>query len=202
MPLLRYNLAPTLNGYIASLPSHGTPWIVEDATIDFGALYAEFSAFVMGRKTYETLLALEPNPLAGRPRESVVVFSRDERFKREFGGGAVTVVDGEAGVEVVRRLKESDSESESGVGYKEEKDVWLMGGGELAGLLMRRGLVDVVETAIMPVVVTEGVKMFGEGKVGGDRDGDKGEVGWRLVLDKAERLETGILMTRYGVLYD
>ncbi|KAK4117942.1 dihydrofolate reductase [Parathielavia appendiculata] len=196
MPLLRYNLAPTLNGYIASLPSHSTPWIVEDATIDFPALYDEFSSFVMGRKTYETFLKLaelEPgvnaNPLAGRPRESVVVFSRDEGFKREFGG-VLTVVDGEEGVEVVRRLKEG---SEGG------KDIWLMGGGELAGLLMTRGLVDVVEAAIMPVVVTEGVKMFGEGKAG---DGDKGEAGWKLVLEKVEQLKTGILMTRYKVLYD
>jgi dihydrofolate reductase len=194
MPLLRYNLAPTLNGYIASLPSHSTPWIVEDATIDFPSLYAEFSSFVMGRKTYETFLKLgeaDPsvgNPLAGRPRETVVVFSRDEGFKREFGE-VVTVVDGEEGVEVVRGLKE-----------RGERDVWLMGGGELAGLLMRRGLVDVVEAAIMPVVVTEGVKMFGEGR--GDDEGDKGEVGWRLLLEKAEKLETGILMTRYKVLYD
>jgi hypothetical protein len=58
--------------------------------------------------------------------------------------------------------------------------------------------VDVVEAAVMPVVVGQGVKMFGEG--GGE--GDKGEEGWKLVLEKAEALKSGILMTRYRVVYD
>ncbi|KAH6649312.1 dihydrofolate reductase-like domain-containing protein [Chaetomium tenue] len=193
--LLRYNLAPTLNGIIASLPHHTTPWIVPDPTIDFAALYAEFDTFVMGRKTYETFLAMPAgeNPLKGRSRESVVVFTRDEGKRGEWGGEVTVVGDGggvggEGVVEVVRGLKEREG----------GKDIWLMGGGELAGLLMRAGLVDVVEAAVMPVVVAKGVKMFGEG--GGE--GDKGEDGWKLVLEKAEALKSGILMTRYRVVYD
>ncbi|KAK3290896.1 dihydrofolate reductase-like domain-containing protein [Chaetomium fimeti] len=190
-PLLRYNLAPTLNGLIASLPSHTTPWIIPDPTIDFAALYAQFDTFIMGRRTYETFLAMPPgeNPLRGRARESVVVFTRDVDRRREEWGREVTVV-GEGVVGVVRGLKESQR--------REGKDIWLMGGGELAGVLMRAGLVDVVEAAVMPVVVGRGVKMFGEG--GGE--GDRGEEGWRLVLEKAEALESGILMTRYRVVYD
>ncbi|KAH6844571.1 hypothetical protein B0I37DRAFT_416173 [Chaetomium sp. MPI-CAGE-AT-0009] len=136
-PLLRYNLAPTLNGLIASLPSHTTPWIVEDPTIDFDAL------------------------------ESVVVFTRDVRGVEEKWGREVTVV-GEGVVEFVRGLKLKEGEGRG-------KDIWLMGGGELAGLLMRAGLVDVVEAAVMPVVVEQG---------------------------KAEALKSGILMTRYRVVYD
>ena len=195
-PLLRYNLAPTLNGLIASQPRHSTPWITPDPTIDFAALYAEFDRFVMGRKTYETFLAMPAgeNPLAGRPRESVVVFTRDEGRRRAWEG-VVTVV-GEGVVECVRGLKERGGEAGEGGGKR--KDIWLMGGGELAGLLLRAGLVDVVEAAIMPVVVGQGVKMFGER--GGE--GDKGEEGWKLVLEKAEALKSGILMTRYRVVYD
>lgn len=188
--LLRYNLAPTLNGVIASLPSHTTPWIVSDATISFPALYASFSTFIMGRRTYETFLAMgatggEGNPLAGRPRESVVVFTRDGDKARAWEEqGGVTVV-GEGMVEFVRGLKEKEGE---------EGDIWLMGGGEVAGVLMRAGLVDVVEAAIMPVVVLgEGVRMFGEGVEGGD---------WKLVLESVEGLESGIVMTRYRVVYD
>ncbi|KAK3896679.1 bifunctional deaminase-reductase domain protein [Staphylotrichum tortipilum] len=189
--LLRYNFAPTLNGTIASLPSHTTPWIVSDPSISFPALYASFSTFIMGRKTYEALLAMaaagEKNPLAGRPRESVVVFTRDTDKAREWDGegkGDVTVVK-EGIVGFVRGLKEK----EEGGG-----DIWLMGGGEVAGVLMRAGLVDVVEAAIMPVVVLgEGVRMFGDAGDGGDL---------KLVLEKVEGLESGIVMTRYRVVYD
>lgn len=210
--LLRYNLAPTLDGLIASAPSHATPWIVSDPTIDFAALYAEFDTFIMGRRTYETFLSLPggENPLSGRPRGSVVVFSRsngrgDEDDAapegKDKGKGGVPVADGgwREGVTVVG-AKGGDEEVVDFVrGLKrqqEGKDIWLMGGGEVAGLLMRAGLVDVIEAAIMPVVVGQGVKMFGEGMTGA------GEEGWKLELEKAQKLETGILMTRYRVVYD
>ncbi|KAG7284529.1 hypothetical protein NEMBOFW57_010904 [Staphylotrichum longicolle] len=125
--LLRYNLAPTLNGVIASDPSRSS-----DASISFPTLYASFSTFIMGRRTYETFLAMgttggdeSENPLAGRPRESVVVFTRDEDKAREWEAqGGVTVVR-EGMVEFVRGLKEKEGE---------EGDIWLMGGGEVAGV--------------------------------------------------------------------
>lgn len=202
MPLLRYNLAPTLNGLIASAPTPGpgdsnssqntTPWIVEDPTIDFAALYAEFSTFIMGRKTYETFLSLGPNPLAGRDRASVVVFTRDAEKKKAWEAD-VTVV-GEDAVGFVRRLKQQ-AQNAGGQG-----DIWLMGGGELAGLLLRAGLVDTVEAAIMPAVALTGgggMNMFGEGT--GE---EGGKDWWKLELEAVERKETGILMTRYKVVYD
>ncbi|KXX74109.1 Uncharacterized protein YwjB [Madurella mycetomatis] len=175
MPLLRYNLAPTLNGLVASAPAPGsldantTPWIVDDPTIDFDALYAEFSTFIMGRKTYETFLSLSPNPLAGRDKGSVVVFTRNPGKKREWEG-SITVVDGDV-ADYVRKLRQE----------KGKKDIWLMGGGEVAGLLMRAGLVDTVEAAIMPAVAVTaggGMNMFGEGAGVNKVDGGRGGGGW------------------------
>ncbi|KAL2133162.1 hypothetical protein VTI74DRAFT_2823 [Chaetomium olivicolor] len=195
-PLIRYNLAPTLNGLVASLPSHSHAWIVPDPTIDFAALFAEFSHFLMGRKTYETFLSLPEgeNLLAGRPREAVVVFTRDESKVKEWGE-KVTVVREDV-VGFVRGLKKKAG-PEGGEEAK-GKDIWIMGGGELAGMLLRAGLVDVVEAAIMPVIVGKGVPMFGEGR----GEGDTGEQGWKLQLEDVNRKESGILMTRYRVLYD
>jgi dihydrofolate reductase len=73
MRRLRYNCAATLDGFIAD-PDGGYGWIVEDASIDFDALYAQFDSFVMGRKTWEVMQALgEANPLRGR---RVIVASR------------------------------------------------------------------------------------------------------------------------------
>jgi hypothetical protein len=49
---LRYQVAVSLDGFIAD-PNGGYDWIVDDAAIDFGALFKEFDTAVMGRKTYD-----------------------------------------------------------------------------------------------------------------------------------------------------
>ncbi|KAK4443057.1 dihydrofolate reductase-like domain-containing protein [Podospora aff. communis PSN243] len=173
MRTVRYNFATTLDGFIAS-QDHSTHWIVEDPTIDFDALYAEFSTFVMGRKTYEVLLKYG-NPLAGWPKEAVVVVSGT--MKPEEHPHA-TIECGDV-VSCVRRLREGEG-----------KDIWVMGGGQLVGLLMEAGLVDVIEAAVMPVVIGEGVPMVS----GLGRD-------VKLKLEGVTQLkESGILMTRYRVL--
>jgi dihydrofolate reductase len=198
--LLRYNLAPTLNGLIATLPSHSHAWIVPDASIDFAALYAEFDTFVMGRKTYETFLSLpaHENPLIGRAKEDVVIVSGGGQASME-GWGDVTVIGSQGDAEVVdfvRRLKEEDTATAGK--EKKKKDIWLMGGGRLARLLMKEGLVDVVEAAIMPVVIERGVGMFGDGGEGTE----EGERVWKLKLESVKALESGIVMTRYQVVHD
>lgn len=186
-PQTRYNLAPTLDGFIAS-PSttNPTPWITPDATISFPALYSQFSHFLMGRLTYETMLAFaaadpentDANLLfAGRPREAIVVLSGSMKQEEHPG---VTVVGSEEGmVEVVRGWKGGEG-----------KDIWVMGGGRMAGCLVREGLLDVVEVAVMPVVIGEGVKLV---------EGGLGPV--KLGLEEVKGLESGIVMLRYRVLY-
>ncbi|KAK5659868.1 hypothetical protein OQA88_13331 [Cercophora sp. LCS_1] len=172
MSLIRYNVATTLDGFIASLDG-STSWIMEDATIDFDALYAQFSLFIMGRKTYEVMLKYG-NPLAKYTKESVVVFSTTMKADEHPG---VTIVSCDV-VGYVRERKKSA-----------EKDIWVMGGGSLVGLLMEQRLVDVVEAAVMPVVIGEGIKMVGG--LGSMK---------RLKLESVEKLESGILMTKYLVL--
>ncbi|RYP60897.1 hypothetical protein DL769_007928 [Monosporascus sp. CRB-8-3] len=62
MGRIRYNVAATLDGYIAS-PDGSTDWIVEDLTIDFTRLYSQFDSFIMGRKTWETVVGFrDRNP--------------------------------------------------------------------------------------------------------------------------------------------
>ncbi len=53
---LRYQVAVSLDGFIAD-PNGGYDWIVMDPSIDFGALFKQFDTLVMGRKTYEPLIA-------------------------------------------------------------------------------------------------------------------------------------------------
>ncbi|OAL45926.1 dihydrofolate reductase [Pyrenochaeta sp. DS3sAY3a] len=191
MSRVRYNVAATLDGYIASA-DHSTSWIIEDPSIDFNALYATFSTFLMGRRTYETMISFgAQNPLSGCPREAVIVVSRN-KAATAVKFPETTVVSGDEVVNVVRALKREGGAGDEGPG----KDVWVMGGGGLAGMLLDEGLVDGIEVAIMPVMVGEGVKMVSSG---GKAEGLKT---WKLKLDNVETKESGIVMTRYGVVYE
>ncbi|KAH8669367.1 dihydrofolate reductase-like domain-containing protein [Ilyonectria robusta] len=177
MPQLRYNVATTLDGYIAS--SNGsTDWIVEDSSIDFEALYREFDFFVMGRKTYEVMVALgapSENPLFKRPKNAVIVASRTMR-PEDFPN--ITVIS-ENIVDFIRDLK-------SGNG----KDIWLMGGGTLATQCLEAGLLNSIEAAVMPVILGDGIRMIEEF----DRSPAK------LNLTGCKCLDSGIIMTQYLVV--
>ncbi|KAI8308028.1 glycoside hydrolase family 2 [Colletotrichum sp. SAR11_59] len=144
---LRYNVATSVDGFIAP-PDGSTDWIVMDSNIDFDALYAQFDAFLMGRKTYECMFAMgEQNPLRKQPRENLIVFSRTLKAEDH---PAVTVVSKDV-IGHVAELKNGEG-----------RDIWLMGGGELAGLCLKAGMLDAVEAAIMPVMLGKGTRMLEE----------------------------------------
>ncbi|KAF5667522.1 riboflavin biosynthesis domain-containing protein [Fusarium denticulatum] len=174
MPRLRYNVAASLDGYIAS-PDGSTPWIIEDPTIDFPALYAEFDYFIMGRKTYQVMQSFgADNPLSKRPKESVIVASRT-MSQGHFPD--VTVIQ-ENVLDYIRCLKTNNG-----------KDIWLMGGGHLATQCLEADLVDTVEVAIMPTLLGTGINLISSLPQ---------EI--KLQLLNSTSLSSGILMTQYKVI--
>lgn len=178
MPRLRYNAATTLDGFIAS-PDGSTDWIIEDLTIDFEALYAEFDTFLMGRSTYKVMMhhAAQSGMNLLKDRKIVVV----SREMEPDDYPAITIV-ANGYLELIKDLK-------TGSG----KDIWLMGGGQLAKSCLDAGLLDTVEVAVMPVIIGDGIKMIaGASATGNDS--------WKLELRKADALESGILMCKYDVL--
>jgi dihydrofolate reductase len=170
MRKLRYNVAATLDGFIADL-SGGYDWITSDDTIDFAALFAEFDTFVMGRKTFEVMLAQgDQNPTLDK---RVVVASRTLHAD-EYPG--IEIVSGDISARV-RALK-----AEAGA------DIWLFGGGELARALFDAGLVDTVEVAVMPTLLTSGLPIVPAG------------AHISLALRGARSLPSGIQMLAYDVV--
>ena len=175
MRRLRYSVAATLDGFIAD-PNGGYDWIVMDQAIDFVAMYAEFDTFVMGRKTWEVSAGVDPADMgmtdmfAGK---EVIVFSRMLKSARP----GVTILNNDP-VETVRALKE-----------KPGKDIWLFGGGSMFRTLVDAGLVDTVEVAIMPVLLSRGVPILAPGaRITG------------MKLDKCETLpKSGIVMLSYTI---
>lgn len=135
---IRYHVACSLDGYIADAKG-GADWIVDEPTIDFAALFAQFDTFLMGRKTYELMLA---NPGPGLEDTEVIVVSRTLRPEDHPG---VTIIS-ENLEERVRELR-----------ARPGRDIWLFGGGVLFRSLLDLDLVDTVEPAIVPVLVGGGV---------------------------------------------
>ena len=141
MRRIRYSVAMSLDGYIAG-PNGESDWIIMDPSIDFAALFSQFDTILVGRRTFE------PMARAGRatmPGMKTVVLSTTLRQK-DFP--SVTVITANAH-EYVASLKASSG-----------KDVWLFGGGELFRRLLKTGLVDTVEVAVIPLLLGGGIPLL------------------------------------------
>ncbi|RYP83020.1 hypothetical protein DL769_001489 [Monosporascus sp. CRB-8-3] len=183
MGRVRYNVAATLDGYIAS-PDGSTDWIVEDPTIDFAELFAQFDSFIMGRKTWETLLGFgDKNPLRNMKSAKISIASTTLNGNVQENRNITLLRNEDEILQWVRSRKDQSC----------GKDLWVYGGGALCEILLRAGLVETVEVAIMPVLIGKGIKLVEP------RDGQSPE--WRLSLQEVNALKSGIVMSRYLVLY-
>jgi dihydrofolate reductase len=171
MRRLRYSVAMSLDGFIAD-PNGGYDWIIMDESIDFAAMFREFDAFVMGRKTFEVSAHTEFDQMFSD--SEVIVFSRTLKESPREGIRVVST----SPEDTVRELKS-----------KPGKDIWLFGGGQLFRTLVDAGLVDTVEVAVMPVLLSQGIPLLPPG------DQIRG-----MKLEKCETLpKSGIVMLSYSI---
>jgi len=143
MRRLRYNVAMSLDGYIADAQD-GFDWILNDDTVDFAALFARVDTIILGRRTYDVVRAQAEKPW--KPGTRVFVVSRTLAPESHDG---VTIVSGDP-VAVASSLRR-----ESGDG-----EIWLFGGGQLFAELLAGNQVDAVEVTVMPVLLGAGVKVL------------------------------------------
>jgi len=142
---LRYHVAVSLDGFIAG-PNGEYDWIVQDPSIDFGALFKQFDTAVMGRKTYELLIAEGGH--GAMPGLEVVVFSRTLPAATYPG---------------VRIFNDDPAKIVTALKAKQGRDIWLFGGGILFRSLLDAGLVDTVEVAVIPVLLGAGIPLLPPG---------------------------------------
>lgn len=141
---VRYSVAMSLDGFIAG-PKGEFDWIIMDPAFDFGALFKQFDTFLLGRRTFElTRQGGGGNTTAGT---QTIVFSRTLRqsdYPKVVISNDVT--------KTISQLKKMPG-----------KDIWLFGGGELFRSVLDAGLIDTIEVAVMPVLLSQGIPLLSAG---------------------------------------
>jgi dihydrofolate reductase len=180
--LVTIHMVASLDGFIARKDG-SVDWLETTDNFDGGeAMAPEFieeflktiDCYVMGSRTYETALGFEGKGLgwAYGDKPTFVLTSRELRKTRnsvEFHSGDVQRL-------VDERLKPNFG------------SIWFVGGGEVSGECLRRGLADEVRYSIMPILIGSGISFFERI----DRD-----VALHLVETKAYK--SGMVALRYEV---
>ena len=145
--MLTYYTATTLDGWIAD-PDDSLDWLFRQEQGDgggrfgFDAFMAGIGALVMGSTTYEWVLDHEAGKPWPFPVPAWVMTSRD---LTPVEGGDLRVASGD-----VRPVHEAMTAAAGG------KNLWLVGGGDLAGQFAEAGLLGEVVVSIAPVTLGAG----------------------------------------------
>lgn len=141
---VRYHVAVSLDGFIAG-PKGDFDWIIMDPAFDFEAYFQQFDTFLLGRRTFE--LTRQPGAPGMPEGTQTIVFSHTLR-QSDYPDVAITS-------KVARTISELKN--------KPGKDIWLFGGGELFRSVLDAGLVDTVELAVIPILLSQGVPLLAAG---------------------------------------
>ena len=147
------HIAASLDGKIARPDGSVDDWLAADYPAEefgFDAFFAGVDAILMGRGTYEAVLRFGGGrwPYPGKP--TTVMTTRPLRDPPS----GVEVRSGDV-VRVVAELE--------GRGHRR---VWIEGGGQIIRSMIAIGKLDVLEMALIPTVLGDGVPLFPQGTNG------------------------------------
>jgi dihydrofolate reductase len=152
-----YYTATTIDGYIAD-ENHSLDWLFEvdresDAESSFMEFFAGIGAMAMGATTYEWVLGHErllddPDKWRGYYGDTPCwVFAH--RTLPGIPGATISFVQGD-----VRPVHEEMTRAAAG------KNIWLVGGGDLAGQFADRHLLDEILLGVAPVTLGRGAPLL------------------------------------------
>ena len=146
MRKLILGLGISLDGYIAR-PDGSVDFLFMPKDYSMGPFFASIDTALMGRKTYDVALKMGGGSYNGSSLKSYV-FSHSQPPGARAG---VTFVN-ESPKTFVKNLRKRSG-----------KNIWLMGGGELARDFLKDDLVDELYLGVVPVLIGEGLPLFPPG---------------------------------------
>ncbi len=141
------SLAISLDGYIAR-PDGAVDFLVQPRDYSMASFFAAVDTAIMGRKTLSAGLKMSGGSLPASPPLAYYVFSRSQPAGAGDGFSYVN----ESPANFVRNLRKCRG-----------RNIWLMGGGELAREFLKADLVDELHLGIVPVLLGEGIPLFPSG---------------------------------------
>jgi dihydrofolate reductase len=150
MPRVIYNTATTLNGFLAD-DDDSLSWLFVvqrgDGESEFSEFMSGIGALVMGSATYEWLL--EHESLLDHPDKwfypGIASFVLSSRQLPVVAGADIRFVRGDVGA-----LWDQVEEAAG------DRDVWLVGGGDLVGQFAETGHLDEIRVSVAPVTLDSG----------------------------------------------
>ena len=142
-------IAMSLDGYIADA-NGGVDWLEgqnpeKGDGNSYDSFVCEIDTVVMGWNTYHQIVTeLSPGQWV---YEGLTSFVLTHREMKEMDGIIFT---DESPCDLIQRLKE-----------KPGKDIWICGGANTAGQLMKEGLIDRYQISIIPTLLGAGIRLFG-----------------------------------------
>ncbi|POY36198.1 dihydrofolate reductase [Solitalea longa] len=167
--------ATSLDGFIAK-PDGNLDWLnsfpnPENGDYGYEELLANIQTIIMGRKTYDEVMGFGIEwPYVGY---TTYVVTNNVNFKTNSPDTFI----------FTGNIKDLVVE----ISTKSDKDIWLVGGGQLTTSFINSGLIDRMALSIIPKLIGEGIPLFAP---------KPAETEWKLV--KIQQFDTGLV----NLIYD
>ena len=140
MRKIKLFIASSLDGYIAKKDG-SVDWLPENVDSGYAPFYSSIDTILMGKKTYEQILTFGKYPYKDK---TSYVFTRNTNKQKDEN------------VEFTSDVKEFVEKLISSSG----KDIWLVGGSDIASTFLNHKLVDELILSVIPVVLGKGIPLF------------------------------------------
>jgi dihydrofolate reductase len=140
-------LGISLDGYIARLDG-SVDFLFMPKDYSMGPFFKTIDTAIMGRKTYEVGLKMGGASAFGGSSTAYYVMSRSQ----PPGGRDGVTFTNQAPAELIAQIRK-----------RRGKNIWHMGGGELAREFLKADLVDEIHLGVVPVLLGEGLPLFPSG---------------------------------------
>ncbi len=152
MRSINYHIAITLDGYICREDGSIDGFLMEGEHVeDFIQSLDSYDSVLMGRKTYE--FGFQFGLKAGQPAYPNLrhyVFSKSLDFNQS---------------DAVKLIKSNTIEHIKDLKQRRGGNIWLCGGGKLAGALLENNLIEKLTLKVNPIIFGSGKKLFTSGKI-------------------------------------